>query len=353
MTIKKILLCAVVAGSSGPALATAQSSVTLYGLVDVNIESFDNAPGGRSTGMRSGGQSGTRWGLRGSEDLGNGLKAVFQLESGFSIRSGQGDASLFQRTAAAGLAGSWGELTFGRQYTSSFLLATPFDPLGFSPQYSPSGRLVPVRADNAVRYSGRFGGVRVMGYYAFRNQADQISANASPTGSAGAAASYDSGVWGAVAAYDLVRGPVNSAVGDTDNYLVGAHARLGDATLRAMYRYRTVEQVADSDIKSHMYALAFAYDVTPAATAELAYYREKFRSRPAGYLGTTDDTWQQYVLRGTYKLSKRTNLYALAAHARNGALNLGSHGEAGGPPYTLAAGKTHQTGLAIGMRHAF
>src|SRR5690606_40946819 len=98
------------------------------------------------SGMRSGGRNGNRWGLRGSEDLGNGLKAVFQLESGFNISSGRPSDStrLFNRTAMVGLAGTWGQLSFGRQYTPGFNFQAPYFPNANGAQYEPIGRTMPV-----------------------------------------------------------------------------------------------------------------------------------------------------------------------------------------------------------------
>src|SRR5690606_1129817 len=122
---KTLLAAALLAGFAGA--AHAQSSVTLYGIVDVGVggnKLHDSAAGGDDAryGLMSGVQSGSRWGLRGSEDLGNGLRANFQLESGFDVANGrQGPGSqegrLFGRQAWGGLSGAWGEVRAGRQVT--------------------------------------------------------------------------------------------------------------------------------------------------------------------------------------------------------------------------------------------
>lgn len=108
--------------------AVAQSTVTLYGVVDVNLQSAKLATvdstgmgvaGVTQTKIESGGQNGSRWGLKGSEDLGGGLKAVFDLQSGIKVdtgASGQGGL-LFGRHAFAGLSNSIGTLTLGRHDT--------------------------------------------------------------------------------------------------------------------------------------------------------------------------------------------------------------------------------------------
>lgn len=332
----------------------AQSTVTLYGLIDINVEAYSNSPSGTVSGMRSSGQSGSRWGLRGTEDLGNGLKAVFQLESGFGVRNGQGDGRMFQRTAMVGLEGAWGELGFGRQYTSSFMHVGAFSPMGLSPQYDTSSRFVPVRADNAIRYRGKFGGLDALAYYAFRDQTEQTQLDENVTGSFGVSAAYNIGTVRLLGAYDRIEQPGGSTTtGDTDNYLVGARVDIGKFNVRGLYRYRTVEQIVADDIKSNVYTLAASYRFTPAFAMDAGYVRETFRHAPAGYLGTTDDTWQQLTLRGTYNLSKRTNLYAVLVHAIDGPINLGSSGDTGGTSYSLGAGETKQTGGAIGIRHLF
>lgn len=96
--------------------ASAQSSVTLYGLVDAYVGS-DRVNRVTDTVLNSGGQNGSRWGLKVSEDLGGGLAAIVQVESGFDVSTGasQQDA-LFGRQAFAGFKSGWGQLTFGRHY---------------------------------------------------------------------------------------------------------------------------------------------------------------------------------------------------------------------------------------------
>ncbi|NLJ62864.1 MAG: porin, partial [Alcaligenaceae bacterium] len=157
---KTLLAAALMAGFAG--IAQAETSVTLYGILDGGIgfqqlkgstaaetspffvdekekkvaapwyadrTSFKN----KRTGLIGGIQSGNRWGLKGSEDLGNGLRAVFVLESGFNIANGdqlQG-GRLFGRQATLGLAGdSWGQLDFGRQTNIASKYFGSIDPFG-------------------------------------------------------------------------------------------------------------------------------------------------------------------------------------------------------------------------------
>uniref|UniRef100_UPI00398C5F68 porin n=1 Tax=Salmonella enterica TaxID=28901 RepID=UPI00398C5F68 len=145
--------------------AWAQSNVTLYGLADANIEYATNLPNaavggssGRRVAMQSGGQSGSRWGLRGVEDLGSGLSALFVLESGFGVNDGklQQGGRLFGRQAFVGLKiTDAGQFTFGRQYTTLFLLLANFQPMSFANQYDPVVVVggLNFRSDNTAMYT--------------------------------------------------------------------------------------------------------------------------------------------------------------------------------------------------------
>jgi predicted porin len=109
--------------------AMAQSSVTLYGLIDQSLLLVTNVRGGRTIGLSDNGIQGNRWGLAGSENLGGGLRAVFRLESGFNASTGvlgQG-GRLFGAQAYVGLAGHYGSVLAGRQInTDVSLIAVPF-----------------------------------------------------------------------------------------------------------------------------------------------------------------------------------------------------------------------------------
>jgi len=135
---KTLLAAALVAGFAG--VAQAESSVTLYGLVDAGIgysETKTTTEGGstksREIGAVTNVKNGSRWGLKGTEDLGNGTAAIFQLESGFEPASGYSTQSgrLFGRKAIIGLTGeSWGTFTVGRQYNVADDVVSGIDPFG-------------------------------------------------------------------------------------------------------------------------------------------------------------------------------------------------------------------------------
>lgn len=129
MQVKR-LVAALVAVT--PLFAAAQTNVTIYGVADAAVESADTGgPDGRHTFVNSGDQSASRFGLRGSEDLGNGLKAIFNVEAGIAIDTGAADSSgLFQRRAVVGLDGAFGTVTIGREYSPIANVAAVTDEFG-------------------------------------------------------------------------------------------------------------------------------------------------------------------------------------------------------------------------------
>jgi predicted porin len=139
-------------------------SVTLYGVIDTGVEFVDHVGAGSNTLARMPANTGlipSRWGLRGIEPLGSDLNVVFTLENGFNTRGGdivQG-GRLFGRQSWVGLSGSWGTLSFGRQYTMTTYALTDSEisgpsvyGIGSFDNYLPNAR-----ADNSVAYKGHFG----------------------------------------------------------------------------------------------------------------------------------------------------------------------------------------------------
>lgn len=113
--MKKSLVALAVLAASGASFA--QSTVTLYGIADVFLGATSGTGAQSQTVLESGGVSGSRWGIKGSEDLGGGLKANFVLEQGFAIDTGVAGAG-FNRQAYVGFSGGFGEVKLGNVYTS-------------------------------------------------------------------------------------------------------------------------------------------------------------------------------------------------------------------------------------------
>jgi GBP family porin len=144
--------------------AHAQAAVTIYGVVDAGVEvqkasAGANGPATSSTNLVSGTFGASRLGFRGSEDLGGGLRAFFQLEHGFNADDGTvTGASFWGRKSVVGLSGRWGDLSLGRDYTPAFWVQFHTDVNAFA-MYGNSGTMSAfalagmLRASNGVFYA--------------------------------------------------------------------------------------------------------------------------------------------------------------------------------------------------------
>jgi predicted porin len=156
--MKKSLIALAVLGVAG--VAQAQSSVTLYGIVDVVIHKDKD----EATKLTSGGLSGSRLGFSGTEDLGGGLSAVFKLEGGLAVDTGTPDALKFNRESYVGLAGGFGEVRFGKNWTAYDDIAFNTNPV-FDSVFAPTNiwnayALYDGNPNNGIKYvSPEFGGV--------------------------------------------------------------------------------------------------------------------------------------------------------------------------------------------------
>lgn len=155
--MKKLkLLPIALLGSAIGAPAVAQSNVTLYGLVDTGLEyqrssAGANGPATSSKQVASNGYSTSRIGVRGTEDLGGGLRAFFQLEHGLASDTGTTAGSAFWgRKSVVGLGGPWGSVTLGRDYSPAFWLLYRTDVNAFS-MYGNSGTMSSIGATGMVR----------------------------------------------------------------------------------------------------------------------------------------------------------------------------------------------------------
>lgn len=160
-----IALLALGAGSV-PAVAQTSGGVTLYGLLDTTIRYSTNedAAGHSRTQMTDGVLTGSRWGIRGTEDIGGGNKAWFILESGFSPDTGtsQQGGRLFGRTAVVGFDGPYGKLALGRQYTLAHEVLSSYEAMAFANNsivgYQ-GGNYTGLRYDNTLKYIKSFDGL--------------------------------------------------------------------------------------------------------------------------------------------------------------------------------------------------
>lgn len=350
--------------------ATQAQTVTIYGLLDASVEHLDHvgAAGASLTRMPglTGGAAPSRLGIRGSEDLGGGLKAVFTLEQGFGVDAGtlnQGGRA-WGRQAYVGLSGDWGSLTLGRQYSMLFWSQLDADLLG--PNMFGSGSLdsyLPnARVDNALAYRGSFGAWTLGATYSFGR--DAVNAGPSPSGTncAGENASdssacrqwsllakVDAGAWGMTAAIDEIRGGAgafagltSSALRDRRSTVTGWFKPAAGLKLGAGLISRRNDASATTP-RSDLWYLGAAYNLSPQWVLDGELFRLDYKN--------SANRATLFALRSSYSLSKRTALYATVGHVSNdGTLAVSVTNAA--PGANPAAGGT-QTGLGAGVRHSF
>jgi predicted porin len=352
-------ICRIAAATLGMVAGTAfaQSSVTLYGVADAGIEYLNNVPsasgGSNQVRMTSGNMSTSRWGLRGVEDLGGGLQAVFDLESGISFDTGAQNNStrLFDRGAFVGLRSKYGTLTLGRQTTPMYDTAIQLDPMGFAPRYSlfKSDDVLAGRADNAIKYRGSFGGLTASGLYSFsRTGGGEVPGNFKVDRNLGVSLMYESGAFAVGAVYDQFEGTTVATANQRDRRaLVGASYAIGPAKAFIGYRWYNGNVGTLPTNRSNLYWAGLRYSLTPALTlVGAAYYTDTRDSNADPFL---------FVASADYALSKRTDVYMNVGYALNrGNSQLGVNGfnSSTGAPNNVVPGKD-QTGVVMGVRHRF
>lgn len=374
--MKKSLLALAALGALAGA-AQAQSSVTLYGVVDANLEYVSNmsttnptnasaanpfpGPAHNLFRMSSGGLSGSRWGLRGVEDLGGGLKALFVLESGFGLDNGamQQGSRLFGRQAYVGLESDQvGRFTFGRQYTTLFDLLANFSPSGYATQYEPVVAQLGLnfRSDNTAKYTGKFGPVTAIAHWTFGNG---VAGNGEVPGQFrrdtgyGAGLAYAAGPFAITAAYDQYNPTLSAVTGATGTFKKAAAAAsyaFGPAKIMGGYRWGQSKSATDATIlRDDYYWIGANYQATTALGLMLQYNYDDVKNL-AGV--NVKNPWQVSFI-ADYNLSKRTDVYLTAAYAKNAGLNFDTSAIGFANAYFLGQGKDNQVGAAVGIRHKF
>ncbi|CAB3664626.1 hypothetical protein LMG24238_01767 [Paraburkholderia sediminicola] len=357
--------------ASASGVSYAQSSVTLYGIIDTGVEYVTNVGAKKSSSVHIPSLTASLpslWGIRGKEDLGGGLSAVFVLESGFA--PGQGTLNqggrLFGRQAYVGLAGRWGTLTLGRQYSQIFWATLTGDTL--APNIFAAADLDPYltqpRVDNSIAYSFTSSGLTVGATYSLgRDVADSAAAGGcagqSPTDwrackSMSAMLKYDAGRWGAAAAFDRNYGgggtgsplPLSSQT-DT-RALIDGYVKFGNSTFGAGFQHRInhgVQTPKIFDAISNYWWVGGSYLPVPYISLDAQFGHITVNSNDAG--GSV------IAARAMYFLSKGTSVYVTAGHVfnqRNAAFSID-----GGvvPPASTPLPGVGQTGAMVGIRHLF
>lgn len=333
--------------------AHAQTSVQLYGIADAGIEYVDKVRVGAAGSatesvvrVQSGSAQSSRFGLRGREDLGGGLTAVFALESGLAIDTGtlgQG-GRLFGRHAYVALNHkSLGEIQIGRQTTLVYDYGVLYDPVTAT-RYSATvfDAAYAGRADNAVKYVGKFGGLNVGAQYSFGF--DGLVANGGELPGAfrvgkemGAHVSYAFGPLQFGVLYDRQNGvTLATERNTTERKTIGALYNIAPMKFFASYQRLTAETPLTSR-DTNLSWVGAQYASGPVTLTGSLYFND-----PEG-LATKS---RMLTILASYALSKRTDLYSEVSYMKNqDAATLGMGG-------TVNPGD-NQTGAIVGIRHRF
>jgi predicted porin len=352
---KSVLSLALLAALSTGGAAYAQSSVQVYGLIDAGVEYVTdaNAAGDSATRVISGGKNTSRWGLKGSEDLGGGLKAVYGLEGGILLDTGAADGALFKRQAFVGLDGAFGRLVLGRSFTTTYDFVIGFDPMGFAPNYSwataanatgPSKYGMTTAFDNLIKYSGKAGNFKYGATVGLGEQPGE----AADSRKYAVAGSWSANGFSAMASYEQINGNTLAATGarnETTALHLGADYKNGPLRLTAAARDYKLDSAsaATADVRATTYWGGVNYEVEPNVTLTGAVYYVDVKNVAAG----ADADPVMYVARAMYNLSKRTWLYAAAAYAK------ADNGKLVGLSRDDPGFGTTQKGLTVGIQHRF
>ena len=320
---KNLIAVAALALVSGAAMA--QSSVTVYGNVDLGLLTQSNVKANESTELYNGGISPSIWGFRGSEDLGGGLKAMFNLEAHFyaDTGAGQGAGIMFRRQSNVGLSSAgMGTLTLGTMYSPAVLAFAATDPRGLRENFSglypwaynsgalasanmpatagnPSNNDVGVFMQNAISYSNSMGPVNLaIGY--------SLAEKVSTSGRGGAVLALGATYTGPLtvsAAYQKTNYAGTSNELST-MYSVGAGYSMGALTGKVNYLKGREKGLTGGDLTDvGILGLGLDWKMAANNTLMLAVYTGK-DSRTVASSKTTS-----FVLSDEYALSKRTTLY--------------------------------------------
>ena len=373
---KTLLAAALLAGFAGA--ASAQSSVTLYGVADVGY-TYQNikAPGGTSKSqfaMASGQQNGSRWGLKGVEDLGNGLKANFVYESGITLNSGS--SSNFTRQSTFGLSSkSWGSVDLGRRTTPGTWAFSGIDPfgaafgtaaldasmgaqfmrlsnmimytspnisgfgaaIGYSSQTGLAGRGVGIAKETAFSTSEKFRALSVGLRYANGPLliAGMYDTYMPPSNSTKTTAAKQ---WNLGATYDLKVVKISAAYGQNIDGIVEGQSTINNAGLSGGDQNTGGGVLFAQGARTSSWMLGLTAPVGGASSVFASVQQMipggNFKETIGSFSSATQTTAS---LGYTYTMSKRTNLYAYYSYTNN----------------VLMVSEVKANQLGFGIRHRF
>jgi predicted porin len=369
--MKKSLIALAVLAAAGT--ASAQSSVTLFGIVDATIAygTADGAGGSSKWQLTNSGYNSSRLGFRGTEDLGGGLSASFWLEAGLNNDDGQGAASnsnnqavgafnpgtganpparagtqglTFNRRSTVSLAGTWGEVRLGRDYTPQFWNLTVFDPFGTNGVGTTMTLVSGITGVTAVRASNTIGYFLPQNLGGFYGQVQYYMGENVQNG----ATTEDDGTGGGFR-LGWANGPFNVAVamsatdyfsGRVKQNNIGGQWDFGMAKVMAHYVW---DEVGNRDADGWLIGGLFPIGAGEIRAAYSTYEAD-------GVAGGSSPQTDKFALGYVHNLSKRTALYTTFAWVKNkGGAATALNGS------TFGAGVTNEDsqGWDLGIRHTF
>jgi len=370
-------------------LASAQSSVTLFGVVDAGVTYQSATSRDPATGLSSkqskwslanSGYNSSRLGFRGTEDLGGGLAASFWLEAPITNDDGATGVSTFNRRSTVSLSGGFGEVRLGRDYTATFWNDTVFDPFGTNGSGTNVISTVSgstglnnanyVRASNVVGYflPPNLGGFYGQVQYSFHENTntDSSTTTASTNTNAGR---YVGGRFG------YANGPLDVALAVGQNIATDTTAltrKVQTINLGASYDFGPVKLFGElSNVKNKFdLAVGNSHDSyngyligasmpVGAGLIRASYSTVRYNEGAVGITGE-DPRVQKLALGYVHNLSKRTALYATIARVNNrndaaytGSLSAASTTGYGSAGVSYTGLPRSSTGYDFGIRHAF
>jgi predicted porin len=365
--MQKKLLTVAVAGALAAPLA-AMADVTVYGTIDTGIRSTSKVV--TATGddskleVTEGERTTNRWGLRGSEDLGGGMRANFTLEGQYASDIGGGPGSttpanqgLFQRKSVVGLSsGNW-SVDLGRDYTVNFKTQGVYDPMsytytGITP--AAGNNTAGTRWSNGVTAGFRFGTGGIRLDYSFGEVAGE-------TGDAqyGINGDFAFGPVTVVAAFSTRQATAPAPVGTVqqDTLNLGAAWKMGAFTFRGGYSTSEYSTDAISDLAdTPMLMLGVQYAFSPTLNGRIGYYTMDFNVG-----GTEVGSRDWFIVALDYILSKNTTLYvaldnsaidgsSITVNGNTGAITVGTNGQGATAGNTVLDGSM---GISAGIAVAF
>jgi len=358
--MKKSLVALAVLATAG--IASAQSSVTLFGIVDATL-AYGHGSVSNKTQLTNSGLSSSRLGFRGIEDLGGGMSASFWIEAGVINDDGQGAATnsnnqatgagaavagrqglTFNRQSTVSLAGGWGELRLGRDYDPQFLTVSIFDPFttnGVGTNQVLNSQtsginfigVTAVRASNSIGYflPGNLGGFYGQAmYYLGENN------SGTPTDKDGNGAAVRLGYANGPFNVALALSGTKYAAGNIQANNIGAQWDFGVAKLMGEYSWDKNDALA---AKAKGYLVG---GLVPVGVGQIRAAYSQYKVDTAG-----SPTSKKWALGYVHNLSKRTALYATAARVTN------SGGAAQALDGSVTAANGNSTGYDLGIRHSF